>query len=55
MYNDFIDSDHDVQSIYILPFPDMGSPDQDPMSKVGYPRGVVGFHGLFLCKPLGVY
>ena len=23
------------------------------MSEVGYPRGGVGFHGLFGCKPLG--
>ena len=33
--------------------PDIGNPDQDPMSEVGYPTGVVGFHGLFGCKPLG--
>ena len=34
--------------------PDIGNPDQDPMSEVGYPTGVVGFHGLFGCKPLGL-
>ena len=33
--------------------PDIGKLDQDPMSQVGYPTGVVGFHGLFGCKPLG--
>ena len=32
--------------------PDIGKLDQDPMSQVGYPTGVVGFHGLFGCKPL---
>ena len=35
--------------------PDIGKLDQDPMSQVGYPTGVVGFHGLFGCKPLGQY
>ena len=34
--------------------PDIGNPDQDPMSEVGYPTGVVGFHGLFGCKPLAL-
>ena len=34
--------------------PDIGKLDQDPMSQVGYPTGVVGFHGLFGCKPLGL-
>ena len=33
--------------------PDIGKTDQDPMSEVGYPTRVVGFHGLFGCKPLG--
>ena len=32
--------------------PDIGKLDQDPMSQVGYPTRVVGFHGLFGCKPL---
>ena len=39
-------------------FPDIGDPDQDPMRKVGYPyypRGGVGFHGLFVRQPLGVW
>ena len=31
--------------------PDIGKTDQDPMSEVGYPTRVVGFHGLFGCKP----
>ena len=34
--------------------PDIGKLNQDPMSQVGYPTGVVGFHGLFGCKPLGI-